>query len=227
MLKATRTIVETARKNGWAAGRRLAEDRIGRRLWSRTVTELVWLDHADIDPELLDAKGGHARFLTREEVVAATDDPGTGMEPEIVERFDRGDRCFGIFVDGRLAASGWFAFDSIEPEHCFGFGIAMPASVSYMYKGFTHPDFRGQRLHGVVMAMALDAMAQSDGITALVSTVDWTNEASLRSCDRLGYQRLGQVIAWRSNGRQSLSAPTNAAARGLTICDETGQSVKD
>ena len=34
-----------------------------------------------------------------------------------------------------------------------------PADVAYMYNGFTSPDFRGKRLHGLAMGLALRALA--------------------------------------------------------------------
>jgi hypothetical protein len=43
------------------------------------------------------------------------------------------------------------------------------------------------------MRLALEALARERGITTLVSTVGWLNWASLKSCDRLGYRRLGRM----------------------------------
>ena len=44
------------------------------------------------------------------------------------------------------------------------------------------------------MGLALKALA-TRGITKLVSLVGWTNWASLKSCQRLGYVSLGNMIA--------------------------------
>jgi len=68
--------------------------------------------------------------------------------------------------------------------------MAFPPDVAYMYKGLTHADFRGPRLHALSMGLALQDLAQY-GVTKLVSLLESTNWASRRSCARLGYVDLG------------------------------------
>ncbi len=124
------------------------------------------------------------------------------------------DLCFAALSDGRLAAYGWYALDAIEGEHNFGIAMSYPSTVAYMYKGFTHPDFRGARLHGTGMGLALQNLKQF-GVTALVSSVGWTNEASLRSCDRLGYERLGRIITTGGDAVQLQTIPQAATKLGV------------
>jgi L-amino acid N-acyltransferase YncA len=61
-----------------------------------------------------------------------------------------------------------------------------------MYKGFTHPNYRGQRLHAIGMTMALDHYL-NQGYRGLVSWVEANNIRSLRSCYRMGYRHFGEI----------------------------------
>ena len=60
------------------------------------------------------------------------------------------------------------------------------------------------------MAGALHALGE-EGITSLVSTVTWTNRASLRSCARLGYEVLGNTTTFKV-GREFGFYPTQGQA---------------
>jgi len=65
-----------------------------------------------------------------------------------------------------------------------------------MYNGFTHPNYSGQRLHAVGMAMALDHYL-NQGYRGLVSWVEANNVRSLLSCYRMGYRDFGEVYIVR------------------------------
>ncbi len=70
-----------------------------------------------------------------------------------------------------------------------------------MHSGFTRPDHRGHRLHGIGMFGALQAFT-SRGAAGLISIVEADNTASLSSCARLGYRNFGHIIGLRIFGRQ-------------------------
>ena len=102
------------------------------------------------------------------------------------------DECFGIRVDGVLAAYGWYSSganhfsDELTLHH--------DARWVYAYRGFTHPAYRGQRLHATRMTMALVAY-RARGFMGLVTCVERSNRASLRSCARMGYRTFGRIYA--------------------------------
>lgn len=215
---------------GWSSMLRLVADRVGERLIGLSVSHVVWLDVEEVVVTAASLPKFSFRFLTSAEVARCAADPIYDLEPELAARAADGrNSCFGALDGERLAAYGWYAREWIEPEHCDGFGLRMPPSVIYMYKGFTHPDYRGQRLHGAIMGLALREFAK-DGVRALISTVEWTNDASLKSCARLGYRRIGVLARanvfgwpWRRTGRKvrergvEIVTPSNAAGRTLTI----------
>jgi hypothetical protein len=200
-------------------GRRAAwewiADRLGVRLINLGVSEVVWLSLDNIQLAGEPPAGFEFRFLGPVEIAGFVS-PANELTDEHVERAARGqDLCFAALHGDKLAAYGWYALGSIEGEHCDGVNLSFPADVAYMYKGFTHPDFRGQRLHGYAMRLALEKLAVEQGITHLVSTVGWTNWPSLKSCDRLGYERLGRMVTygWEPLSRERY--PSAAQARGV------------
>ena len=202
---------------GTTAVLRALAARVGARLCGLVVAQVVWLDVGEVLATAASAPGFCFRELTPAEVVEYARDPSNDLEPEFVRRAGDGRNiCYAALDGQRLAAYGWYARESIEAEHCFGFGLSLPPEVAYMYKGYTHPDYRGLRLHGITMGLALRHLSQS-GVTALISTVDWTNEASLHSCARSGYRRLGQLIRCRLGGWEPHLVTAKARRQGVEV----------
>ena len=189
------------------------------RLLARTihldVETIVWLpaDAVRIGPG--QAPDFEFRFLSAEEVDSFAEEPEYHLTHDCADRVRRGrDFCYAALAkDGRLAAYGWYAIHRIEAEHCAGADLELPAGVAYMYKGFTHPDFRGARLHGAGMGGALRAL-EARGVSALISLVHWANYASLRSCKRLGYAVIGHLVGWSVRGPRHLRVPRPERVHG-------------
>ncbi len=115
------------------------------------------------------------------------------------EAFARGDECYG-FLDGAiLAAYGWYARGPTPLEKP-GLVLRFSERYVYMYKGFTHPAHRGRRLHAIGMTRAL-AACQARGYLGIVSYVEATNFASLRSVYRMGYADFGAIALLGLGGR--------------------------
>lgn len=219
MLKSLRQaidrLVTARRQHGLAAALQLLFDRAARRLIGLDVAEVVWLDADRLSESLQASTEFQFRFLDADEVAAFAADSKNELDPSHAKRVRAGnDLCFAALDGGRLAAYGWYAARSIEPEHCFGVALSFPEHVAYMYKGFTHPEYRGQRLHGLIMGLALVAL-RDRGIRSLISTVHWTNWASLRSCDRLGYVRLGKIVTLGLGPLRIQFHPKSAKRRGV------------
>lgn len=189
------------------------------RLLARTihldVQTIVWLpeDAIKIGPE--QAPDFEFRFLSAEEVESFAEVHEYHLTRDCADRIRRGrDFCYAALAkDGRLAAYGWYAIDRIEAEHCAGADLELPDNVAYMYKGYTHPDFRGARLHGAGMGGALRAL-HAHGVNALISIVHWANYASLRSCKRLGYDEIGHLWCWSAHGPRHLHVPKPEQVHG-------------
>jgi hypothetical protein len=138
-------------------------------------------------------------FLSADRLRALSSDPPNQLEPAFLEdALAKGDECFGILDGETLASYGWY---SNRPTDIDGeVRLSFSARYVYMYKGFTRPSHRGQRLHAIGMTLALAAYRER-GFDGLVSYVDSTNHSSLKSCYRMGYQPFGHVVLLRAFGR--------------------------
>jgi len=184
---------EVRRRNGTGAMVRWVAYRSAQRLVDVRVAHVLWFEATNVNRSLRPDAAYTFRFLSAEEVRAFSADAQGSLPPAMADRIVAGnDFCFAALAGPRLAAFGWFALGSIEAEHNGGMALSYPPDVAYMYNGFTFPEFRGQRLHGLVKALGLRALAGRD-VSKLLSTVDWTNWASLRSNFRLGCVDLGRM----------------------------------
>lgn len=180
-------------------------------------TTIVWLNPSDLNTALDLPADTEMRFLSPSEVEDFARTPENDLSESLVQRaFDGTDLCFAGLVNGQLASYGWYSLAREVPADDFGLMMSVPKNASYMHNGFTHPDFRGRRLHGIGMGRALQALSER-GIQALLSDVDWANHASRRSCWRLGYQNLGNLYTFgRGRFRFAFSRST-ARAMGISF----------
>jgi len=127
-------------------------------------------------------------------------DPANEMSQEFIdEATARGDQCYAICDGERLAAYGWYAFGA-TPIGLPGVLLYYSPGYVYMYKGFTHNDYRGKRLHAIGMTRALQHYL-SQGYRGIVSYVESINFDSLKSCFRMGYSVFGTVYVVKAFGR--------------------------
>lgn len=179
------------------------------------VHAVVWLDVKSLSEMAPPDPQFTFRFLTADEVESYAKDPIYFIDPTLADAIRSGhELCFAALAGDRLAAFGCYTLQSVPPEQAAGAAMSFPTDVAYMSYGYTHPDFRGARLHGLVMGLALQEMANR-GITKLVSIVAWTNWASLKSCNRLGYLNLGNMIT--VGGRKGAIGAYPKAAKKLGV----------
>jgi hypothetical protein len=136
-----------------------------------------------------------AGFLEPATIWRYAAEPGMDMPESFVRRaLAVNDECFAIRDGDILAAYGWY---STSANH-FSDGLVLHFSRDwvYMYRGFTHPAYRGQRLHAIGMTLALAAY-QRRGFKGLVSCVEAHNTASLASVYRMGYRDFGTIYGLR------------------------------
>lgn len=179
----------------WAATEWLL-DRVGARIINLGVSEVVWLEPGKIKLVGAPPADFEFRFLTPAEIASFVSVENELDEHHVARAAAGRDLCFAALHNGQLATYGWYALGCIEGEHCDGVALSYPDDIVYMYKGFTPPAYRGQRLHGYAMRLALEQLVAERGVRGLISTVGWLNWASLKSCDRLGYERLGRMTSY-------------------------------
>ena len=151
------------------------------------------------DPAFLDCPYA-GRLLGEAELRAFARDPANEMSAAFLdEALGRGDQCYAIVDGERLAAYGWYAFGS-TPIGLPGVRLHYGSGYVYMYKGFTHDQYRGKRLHAIGMTRALQHYL-ARGYRGIVSYVESTNFDSLKSCFRMGYSVFGTVYLVKVAGR--------------------------
>ncbi|HEY1265939.1 MAG TPA: GNAT family N-acetyltransferase [Candidatus Binatia bacterium] len=136
-----------------------------------------------------------ATFLTDRMIRRFAADPESGMSPMFVEEaLAKGDQCYGILSGDALVSYGWYSTrpTRIDPPELM---LEFDNAHTYMYKGYTHPDFRGQRLHAIGMTLALDHY-RSKGLKGIVSYIEADNFDSLKSAFRMGYRVFGSVYVF-------------------------------
>ncbi|WP_160287165.1 GNAT family N-acetyltransferase [Pseudomonas knackmussii] len=170
-----------------------------------------------VDPRFLELPP-HYRglFLSEAMLRHYATDPRNEISTDFLDHaLAKNDQCYGIFEGERLAAYGWYSrkptgIDSTPLNLHFD-----PAYV-YMYKGFTHYDYRGQRLHAIGMNRALQHFLE-EGAKGLVSYVESGNFDSLKSCYRLGYVDAGSIYLFRLFGRFRSFASSGCGPYGLRL----------
>ncbi len=190
-------------------------DRLAQRLAALGVSRLLWLEAAAINSAAADDERFAFRFLDADEVRRFAADADNCLDPALADQLAPGGNgencCFAALADGRLAAYGWYALGTVDPRHCGGVWLTLPAGAAYFYNGFTRPEFRGRGLYAALMGRGLRALADR-GVRRLLASVQWTNRAALRSCRRLGFVDLGYFVCL-GRGRFRLIFPPRAAVR--------------
>jgi GNAT superfamily N-acetyltransferase len=158
------------------------------------ILKCVFIDTAD-SAFLTPPPTYQAGFVDAETLWRYAGQPEYDMPESFVRRaLAVGDECLAIRDGEVLAAYGWYSSSAnhVSEELTLHFS---PRWV-YMYRGFTHPAYRGQRLHAIGMTTALAAY-QARGFQGLVSCVDARNGAALKSVHRMGYRNFGTIYGFR------------------------------
>ena len=170
---------------------------------------------ATVDPKFLTCDGRYAgRFIPASKLRQLATDPVNELGPRFLdEALAKGDECYGFFLGDTLAAYGWYSNKPTAMD-VPGYAIHFDPRYMYMYKGYTHREHRGQRLHAVGMTRALEAYL-ARGYLGLVSYVEWHNSDSLKSCHRMGYVDVGNVYAARLFGRYFFRSDAGCRRNGF------------
>jgi hypothetical protein len=196
--RAVQQVVDNAKSFGTSAALHDLQQRAVNRVMPFQILKGMTAILPDINAALFETGGYTARFAEPDEVLAHSSDEFE-MSPEFArEALDKGDDCFAMFDGDRLASFGWY---SNQPTLVAdGLMLHFDPSWVYMYKGYTHPDYRGKRLHGIGMSLALRAYTER-GSRGLISYVKSNNFQSLRSIERMGYRIFGDIYMARVLGK--------------------------
>lgn len=150
----------------------------------------------------IDPKFNHG-FLTNDELRQFSKDKSNELHSAFLnEAVKKGDKCYAIVDQSKIAGYGWYSNKETETD-IKKLTFSFDPSYSYMYKGLTKKNYRGQRLHAIGMSWALKCQLDS-GSKGLVSYVEADNFDSLKSCYRMGYEKVGAIIVVNLFGKNIL-----------------------
>jgi hypothetical protein len=194
--------------------------RLAQRLTGVSVAHYVWLDVAKLNQALCPEAAFTFRFLSAAEVRNYSTNPENWLNPALADGIEEGtEYCFAALAQERLAAFVWYSLRGTAVEYCAGTRLSYPSDAAYLYHSYTHPDFRGRRLHGIIAGLGLRALGVH-GVTKLIATVDWANWASKRSCFRLGFVDLGCAVVLQYRRFRVGSYPPAAERLGVKFNEE-------
>ena len=169
---------------------------------------------ADIRPDFLrPPEGFQFMFLTPDQCRAFAQDPEYQMPAGFLERsLAKRDRCFACLDGDTLASFAWFTTEPTTTSELFD--ISFDSAYVYQFQAFTHPRYRGRRLHAYVKMLALDALSK-EGCRGLISIVEFDNAGSLTSNRRMGKVVAGWLVIGKAFGRQFIYASRGSRALGF------------
>jgi hypothetical protein len=127
----------------------------------------------------------------------------------------RGDVCLAAFHAERMIAYVWRSF-TMAP-HADGLWVRIDPPYWYTYKMYTHADFRGQRLSGLLTLLG-DTVCADRGRIRGVGFIEIGNTASLRANLRLGSRVVGYAGYVRLLGRAYPFRTPGAASSTFRFC---------
>lgn len=178
------------RAMGYHVAYRVVNKALGVTVWHALVITLETIDAS----VLAESKHTAVRMLDASSMRPLARNPEYGLDDHMLNAaIARGDRCAAIFDSDVLASYGWYATQPIGLTEIRGAPVLhFDPAYAYMYNGFTHPSYRGRRLHAIGMAAALEVHVK-EGRSGLLTYVDSSNFSSLKSCRRMGYRPFGRV----------------------------------
>lgn len=173
-----------------------------------------------VHPGFGDAMSVNWQFLNAEQLETFAKDPANELsEAFLSAALAKGDQCYAALDGSRLAAYSWY---SHEPTEADGLRLTFRPDYVYMYKAFTHPDYRGRRLYAAGVNRALtEYLAQ--GYRGLIADVEIYNYGSLRSLERLGCEGFGRTSILKI-GKRSLVL-TSPGCRAYGYAYRTGEEL--
>ena len=168
------------------------------------VLQCLYIDTPD--PAFLTlAAGLEAGFLDAATLDRYVARPEYGLREHFVTReLAAGHQCFAIRAGDALATYGWYS--TTATHFTDDLTVRFGRQWVYMHSGFTHPAYRGRRLHAFGMTIVL-SLYRARGFKGLVSIVTADNTASLRSCARMGYRQFGTIYTARPGRLLPLRQP--------------------
>jgi GNAT superfamily N-acetyltransferase len=105
-----------------------------------------------------------------------------------------GEICVSAWVGEQLAFYGWIQFKYRRPAPLTR--IAISPGAAFVYRCYTHSDFRGKRIYPAALAFAYDALKRR-GVQRIFVDHGVENIASQRGIERSGAKPIGFYTLFR------------------------------
>jgi GNAT superfamily N-acetyltransferase len=153
------------------------------------------------------------RILTEPEARSAFSEPALQIPEAFVRSaYARGDVCMAALESDRVLGYAWLSTG--RSPHASGLWIEPHAASGYAYDVFVRPECRGQRI-APWLYIALDRFLVQQGRRAMLSGIDWDNEASIKAALRAGAREAGYVALLRLFGRHFVYCSQGTRSSGL------------
>jgi hypothetical protein len=180
------------------------------------VVVVVGRRYQTVAPPRLESRDLEARFLSSAEVTHVAGMDTTWCPAGFAEdAVARGHRCFGLFDGSQLVYSCWFA--TTPTPALGGVHVSVAPGYVYGYRAQTRADRRGAGLHVAGVAAATTAMAEEGPLRGVVAYIEGRNAASLVAAKKIGDERFGAAVVWRSGRRVRAFATPGCGRVGFTI----------
>jgi hypothetical protein len=144
-------------------------------------------------------------------------DPANEMSPFfIADAIARGDRCYAICNGPMPVFTSWYSRRPTSTGGAGGLVLHFDPQYVYMYKAYTQPEHRGQRLYQAAVSRVFAHFA-AKGARGFLSYVEATNLASLKSLRRMGYRVFGSIYVVRLFGRHYTFASAGCKPFGFRL----------
>lgn len=104
----------------------------------------------------------------------------------------KNDMCFGFFDNGYIASYTWYA---TKTSDMFDGDLKIKFSDEYVlaHRTFTHPNYRGRRLHALGIAQGLKLLSR-DNYKGILGIVEANNFSSLKGISHFGNEEFGIIF---------------------------------
>jgi hypothetical protein len=125
------------------------------------------------------------------------------------------DICLGFLDKGHIASYTWYAKETCD---LFNGELKIKFNDEYVLatRTYTHPNYRGKRLHALGIAQGLKLLSRNK-YKGIVGVVEANNFSSLKGISHFGSEEFGKFICIKIWGRYHIFSVGNNKKYGLEI----------
>ena len=113
-----------------------------------------------------------------------------------INRFKFGDNCVLGIIDGNIIGFEWYSTHPYHKEERTGYRIKIPNDSIYLYDAYIHEKYRIRGLWLKFKSYLAEIMRKT-GKKRIITIIDFNNDLSIRTHERLGFKKFKFVLAMR------------------------------